>query len=274
MATATDRDYASKGWLKPRPTLLEKIVDALLLLAAGAVLAGLCLAFFSAEVMADELKVNAAVGQGVYQPSPPGMWWQPDQNNQNVYRDNNSFELGVSGKLNHAFGWSVRYVNLGRAHTRATAITTPNDSGQRDLSKDTTRADCKQAFSEDNCLYHWSGDGGSSPGINISFSAEILKLGALSLEGELGAYLYRMKWSEQVCPSDCQTNEAWRVTIEQKTGYYISPMAGLTASVQVLKDVSVFVASRLYMRTSQHMPISAGVAGPAQTWLTGISVSF
>lgn len=220
-----------------------------------------------------QVRVDVAAGQGRYQASPAGQWWQPDQNNQNRYKDNQSVEMGLSGKINPTFGWAVRYVNLGRAHTRATAVTTPSDSGQRDKSKDPSRSECKQAFNEDNCLYHWSGDGGSSPGINLSGTAQLLTLGRLSFEGELGAYLYKMKWSEQVCPVDCQTNDAWRVTVEQKTGYYISPMGGLTARLSITKDISVFVATRLYTRTSQHVPISAGISGPAQTWLGGVSIT-
>lgn len=222
------------------------------------------------------LEYSAAAGQGRFGKSPDGMWWQSDHDNPSRYKDNRSFELGVAGRITGSYGWSIRYVSLGRAHTRAMARTSVGDDAKNiDRSKDGRRAACQSGFNEDNCEYQWSGDGGPTPGLNFAIDYELVKIGRFSLEPEVGAYVYRMKWSEQVFPMDCtDTACPWRVTVEQKTGYYVSPMAGLTARFSLARNASVFVATRYYLRTSQHVPISAGISGPAQTWLAGITTSF
>lgn len=223
------------------------------------------------------LKLDLAYGQCRYGKSPDGMWWQSDQENHSIYKDNCG-EIGVSRKFASypAFGWSVRYITLGRAHTRAIARTSMNDDYRNiDRTKDGRRAECQPRFNDDNCDYLWSGDGGASPGLNFALNADFAKLGAVTFEGEIGAYFYRMKWSEQIFPMGCHDGGCpWRNTVEQKTGYYISPMAGLTAKFPIWDRLSGFVATRYYFRTSQHVPISAGVSGPVQTWLVGLSVSF
>lgn len=232
-------------------------------------------AFTKALNQPHEVRVEIASGQARYGQSPDNMWWQSGHENQSVYKHNGTIDAGIGVSINPTWSVNLRYVNFGLAHTRALAITCPNDDcTKRDLTKDTRRAECGQGFAE-NCLYQWNGDGGDNPGLNFSISARALRLGQLSIEPEIGLFLYRMHWNEQVYPLGCTDNTCpWRVTVEQKTGYYLSPMGGLMARLAITKELSLVAGTRYYLRTSQHVPISAGISGPVQTWLAGVAINF
>lgn len=250
-------------WFKAGQTLLCAVFAAIAACTA-------------AKALADAgLRFEMAGGQCRYERSPDGMWWQKDQENASQYKDNGCGEIGIAGKLNPTYGWSLRYVNLGRAHTRALAVTCPNDDcALRNNSLDFRRPECLNSFNGDNCQYQWNGDGGIK-GLNFALSTEMVKLGRVSVEGEIGVLLYQMKWNEQVFPLGCDDGACpWRVTVDQKTGYYLSPMGGLTAKLALTPNSSLFMGTRLYLRTSQHVPIASGVQGYVQCWMAGIQTSF
>lgn len=215
-----------------------------------------------------ELKFELGVGQCRFGPSPDGMWWQKDQEHSNRYKTNGCIEWGVAGKVNPLFGWSLRWVDLGQAHTNALAIACANDDCSKTDRTQIRRAECSAGIKGD-CLYQWKGAGGIK-GVNFALSMEMLRHGHLSLEGELGVLVYRMRWSEQIYPMGCDGASCpWRYEVEQKTGYYASPEVSLIARYKYL-----WAGTRYYTRTSQHVPISAGISGPAQTWMAGVQVPF
>lgn len=227
------------------------------------------------KVPESDLRLEVAFGQCRFQKSPDGMWWQKDQENNSRYKDNGCGEFGIRGTLNPVFGWSLRYVNLGRAHTNSRAVTCPADNcANRDPKKDFQRADCMPKFNEDNCRYQWLGDGGIK-GIAFALNAELFAYGRFSLEGEAGAMLYQLKWNAQIYPLGCHDGACpWRETVDQKTNYALTPLAGLALRYRLTEHSSIFLKSDIYFRTQQHLPISAGIGGYAQTWLAGMSMSF
>lgn len=236
----------------------------------------ICVLVGSHAQAADGLRFEMAGGQCHYQQTPGGDYrWRYDANHQNQYTDFGCGEIGIAGDLNSRFGWAIRYTNLGRAHTRGITSTCPGDDCHlRDAAVSDTRPDCADHFNENNCEYQWNGDGGIK-GINFSVNTEIAKVGPVKLEAELGVLLYQMKWNIQVFPMGCSDGDCpWRMTANQQTGYYLSPMGGIVGRVALTKNSSVFAGTRVYMRTSQHIPISSGVTGYSQTWMTGVQTSF
>lgn len=246
-------------------------------LIVGHVLVAFAFTFICSHAQAgDTLRFEVAGGQCRYQQAPEGLYqWRYDETHQSQYKDNGCGEIGIAGDINSRFGWAVRYTNLGRAHTRGITATCPNDDcNLRDASVSAARPECADHFNEQNCEYQWNGDGGIK-GINFSVNTEIARIGKVSLEGELGVLLYQMKWNIQVFPMGCSDGDCpWRETANQQTGYYLSPMGGLVARFALTKNASLFAGSRLYMRTSQHIPISSGVTGYSQTWVAGVQTSF
>lgn len=258
-----------------------KIIYAALAGAAAAMLLLVSFPAHSLELKLDGWRVEGSFGEGRYQRSPPGMWWQPDHDNPSAYRDNKSWELGLNYRLNDTFGLSGKLVHIGWAHTRALATTCPQDDcTKRDNTLDRLRADCAKGFSEAGCTYAWDGDGGINHGVNLSLTAKLLKVGPVEFEGEAGALVYKISWSEQVHPIGCAEKACpWRVDIDQKSDWLMSPMIGVTARIDrclglLTEKWGCQVATRYYTRTSQHSPVTAGVMGPIQTWLFGISKNF
>lgn len=245
----------------------------------GAAMLGLALAgaLFAGGVKASipDIKFEVAGGQCRYQKAPDGLYQWHDQEHPSLFKDNGCGEIGIAGNLNPAYGWSLRYVNLGRAHTRGITATCPGDNcNNRDATLNPRRPDCATSFNEQNCEYQWNGDGGIK-GINFAVNHELFKLGPVHFDGELGVLLYQMKWNIQVFPMDCSDGDcAWRETVNQKTGYFLSPMGGLTARIPITDRASLFAGTRIYLRTSQHLPISSGVQGYLQCWIAGIQTSF
>lgn len=251
-------------WFKAGQTLLCVVIAAIAACTAT-------------KAFSDPLRLEVAGGQCRYQQTPDGMYvWQHDENHASTFKDNGCGEIGISGKFAGSdYGWAVRYVNLGRAHTRAITAGCPNDDcTDRDTTKDVHRPECLTNFNDDNCEYQWNGDGGIK-GINFSASMRLAQVGPIRVEGELGLLLYQMKWNIQVFPMGCSDGDCpWRMTANQQTGYYLSPMGGIVGRVALTKNSSVFAGTRVYMRTSQHIPISSGVTGYSQTWMAGIQTSF
>lgn len=227
------------------------------------------------------LRAEVAYGQGRFERSPPGMWWQPDHDNPSQYKDNQSWEAGLSYSLTPIFGVSARLVHIGWAHTRARATTCPlDDCANRDRSLDSRRQDCPLAFSDNNCMYEWDGDGGINHGINLALTAELLKVWRLSFEAEGGVLLYRVNWSEQVHNIGCSGTECpWRMDVDQRSDFFLSPMVGATLRADRCFGLlpagwGCSAGTRYYFRTTQHTPVTAGIAGPAQTWLIGMQKTF
>lgn len=248
---------------------------------AGAAMLGLILALtvFAAKAeglkLHDALRFDAAMGQCRYQSSPDGMWYQKDQEHHNSYKDMCG-ELGISGKLNPVYGWSIRYVNLGMVHTNAYAVTCPADEcDKRTAGLDPKRAECDPVYNDDSCKYRFLGGGGIK-GFNFAISAEVARIKKFSLEAEAGVLLYQLRWAAQVYPLSCYDSPCqWKAGgADQKAGPFLSPMVGLTARYDLTETASVFVATRFYLRTSQHTPVSPGFSGYIQTWLAGVSFGF
>lgn len=222
--------------------------------------------------------VEVAIGQNRYDRAPAGMWWQPDQNNQNIFKDNGARQLRVGVKLNSAFNFYLGAVNLGRAHTRATAVTADNDDAtRRDFTKDVNRPECQEGFKAD-CRYHWVGAGGATRAVSATVGFKLVEANPFTLEVEGGLLLYRMVWTETVCPNDCSTNDTWRLQVAQHTGYYLSPIVGARVHVDrcfgVLPKASTCFAGTYFIpRISDHLPISAGVGKQDQMWMAGLQVT-
>ena len=228
----------------------------------------------------DGLRAEFSLGECRYQKSPNGMWWDQDHENASHYRDNGCGTLGLAGKFPERwdmlkdYGWALRYVNLGRVHTRALARTLPNDDPANRRNVDVRRAECYPAINFDNCLYQWHGDGGVK-GLSASLTTELKKFGPVRLDAELGALLYQIKWNEQVYPLGCSDpNCPWKESNNyQKSTYYLSPMLGLALRYPLTERVSISFGSRVYLRTTQHMPVSPGFSNYIQTWETTLSVA-
>jgi hypothetical protein len=139
--------------------LIRIAVNAILAAIAAAMLFLVSLPAFGQTLSPEAWKdtrwrVEFSLGQGRYERSPPGMWWQDDHDNPSKYKDNKSWEAGLSYKLNSTFGLSARLVHIGWAHTRARATTCPlDDCTKRDHSLDFRRAECPLAFNDNNCMY-------------------------------------------------------------------------------------------------------------------------
>lgn len=264
------------NFFRPRPYSLRITLAAAAIAAsslAGAE-AGVKLPSFASIMNPPQagLKFETAAGQCRFEKSPDGMWWQSDHENDSRYKNNRCGEVGVSMKFAPApaIGWSARYVTLGDAETNALAVSCPGDdcAGVDHHSAALLRPECAQAFAA-NCLYHWR-TVNTIKGFNFALNGEILRHGPFAAELEAGAFVYYLKSYAEVHSPGCNDGACpWRVEIQQYSGWLVSPMVGAT-----LRAGPFFVASRYYFRTSQHSPVTAGIAGGAQTWLIGIQTSF
>lgn len=213
-----------------------------------------------------EIKAEVAIGQGRFQPSPSGMWRDPDQDLENAsrYKDNGSSEIGFAWRLTEKYGMSARWVNLGHIKTSARVRTCPDGDSHCGDRSAVFREECAHK-DVPNCVALWVGGGGIH-GVNIAFNTELLRVGQVSLDGELGVFAYEMSWVETVLPLACKDHNAceWRRTDTQESGPYLSPMGSLT-----VRWNNFFIASRIYARTAEHTTISPGYSGYVQTWLFG-----
>lgn len=230
--------------------------------------------FFLGTAQADpNFKAEFAAGQCRAQKSPDGMWHQmysEGLENASKYKDNNCAEIGLAWDLTPRYGMSVRWVNLGHYSTSARAITCPEDDCKLADRSALFRPECAQKDLQ-NCVALWNGGGGIH-GINLAVNTELARLGPLSLDGELGVFVYEMFWSEQVYPITCggdHSNCAFKRDDVHESGLYMSPMGSLT-----LRWKGFFLASRIYARTTEHTNMSPGYSGYVQTWLAGVQIKF
>ena len=249
---------------------IERLVIAAVLLVLGVLVD---------HAHAAELTLEAGLGRCAFTGSPPGQWWQPEHEHSNALKDDCG-EIGVAWPVS-VFGAELklhgRYVSLGRAHTRALARTFAGDDASRaNLNADIRRPECNPAFEMD-CLYFWTGDGGPKPGFVLSVSHELLRFGRLRLDGEVGAFIHRLSWNNQVYPLDCaDTQCSWRITIDQKSGWQVAPMIGATALFELSRadKLDLYVGFRRYYRIGEHVPVTAGIKGPADQWVAGLQKTF
>lgn len=220
------------------------------------------------------LSLEIYVGQCRYGEPPDGMMWQREQEHANSFKDDRCGKLGIAGRLNPAYTWALRYVNLGRVRMDSLAVTCPEDDCTKvPAGVDTRRAECSKS-QHDNCLTRWK-SGGGIKGVELVIGTELARLGLFSLEGTLGLFAYQIKYQAQIYPLDCLDQAcAWRGKIDQKTGYYLTPAVGLGVRYPLTERTSVSFGTDYYLRTSQHVPISAGMSGPAQTWQAGLRMEF
>ena len=217
--------------------------------------------------------LEVAGGQCRYGSSPDGMWWQSDQEHSNRYKTNGCMQFGGALYLNPAWAVTARAINLGHAGLNALAVACPGDDcSKSNPALDKQRAACAGKFTED-CLYRWKG-AGDIKGVLFGFRAKALSAADFSVEPELGVFVYRARWSAQVYPLTCSSGAdnatcPWRIEAEQKSGYYVSPEAGL-----MLRYKYLFAGTQYFFRTTQHTNITAGIGGPAQTWIAGVTVNF
>lgn len=222
----------------------------------------------------DGIRLQAAGGDCRLTSSPPGQWWQPDHDHSNDFKDHCG-EVRITAPVAYGFRAYAGIVTLGRAHTRAFAQTYPDDNkALANLSADPRRQECADKFSND-CLYYWTGDGGPTPGLVLGFSRQLFKAGRLSVEPELGVFIHQMKWNNQVYPLGCPESEcAWRITINQRSGYQFAPVVGVTALFEVAPKLDLYVAFREYLRIGEHVEVTAGIKGPVEQWLAGVQLTF
>ncbi len=242
------------------------------------------LIFLSTSVFADwkpdfsledksRFRVDLAMGQCRYSPSPNGMWWQRDEPHSNRYKTNNCFQPGLHFQITQTYGVNLRYVDLGTASLNALAWVCDNDDcSTLDKSK-ADRNECKEGFNK-NCLARWASHGGVK-GVSASIDAEVLRMGKLGIEAELGVLIYRAQWHASVTNFDCQGGDCpWQIQVGQRSGTYVSPLTSLYLRYHLTKELSVYGGTQIYWRTAQHTNISPGINGKAQTWLAGVSVGF
>lgn len=249
---------------------VERLVIATVLLVLGVLVD---------HAHAAELTLEAGLGRSAFTGSPPGQWWQPEHEHSNALKDD-SGEIGVSLPVS-AFGTEfklhARYVSLGRAHTRALAQTYPEDNkALANLSADLRRAECNEKFTN-NCLYYWTGDGGPRPGFVLSVSHELLRYGRLRLDGEAGAFIHRLTWNNQVYPLDCaDTQCSWRIAVDQKSEWKVTPMIGATALFELSHEYKVdfYAGFRRYYQIGEHVEVTAGIKGSADQWVAGLQKTF
>lgn len=236
----------------------------------------LLLGIFVSSALAgqDGIRLQAAVGDCRLTGSPPGQWWQPDHEHSNDFKDHCG-EIAISAPVAYGFRAHAKFVTLGRAHTRALAQTFPEDSrALADLTLDPNRRECADRFSN-NCIYQWTGDGGPTPGVVLGFSRELFRLGRLSVEPELGVFIHKIKWNNQVYPLGCPESEcAWRIEVNQRSGYQFAPVVGVTATFEIVPKLDLYVAFREYFRIGEHVNVTAGIKGPVEQWLAGVQLTF
>jgi hypothetical protein len=259
----------------PAPRFTWSRIAALVLVFAAL----LALAQLASAATLDGLRVEGGVGDCRFSPSPPGQWWQPDHEHSNDYKDHCG-EIGASLPVASVFGRELRlgarYVTLGRAHTRAIARTFDNDDAKlADASLDPQREECHKQIAKD-CDLWWTGDGGAK-GLEFALTYELLSRGPFRLEGEAGAYVHQIKWNNQVYPLGCpDTSCAYRVTVNQKSDYQISPVVGLRLFFELSREdkLDLFVGFQEFLRIGEHTPVTAGVKGPVEKWTFGIAKTF
>ncbi len=228
----------------------------------------------SASAKDDGIRLQGAVGDCRFTGSPDGQWWQRDHEHSNDFKEHCG-EIGISVPVAYGFRAHARFVTLGRAHTRAFAQTYPDDNKSRaDLTLDPRRAECQPQFTS-NCEYYWTGDGGPTPGFVLGFSHDLFSVGVVRFEGEAGAFIHQLKWNNQVYPLGCAENDCpWRIAINQKSGYQVAPMVGLTSYIGIARGIDLYVAFREYLRIGEHVNVTAGIKGPVEQWLAGVQLTF
>lgn len=192
------------------------------------------------------------------------VFWQEDNPHSNNFTPKCG-ELGLSGDLNPKFGWALRRVWLGYVHTRALAQTFPNDDRANAISTDVQRAECQQ-LNGDNCMYQWNGDGQIN-GFSAVLSMNLYTSGRFRIDPEVGGFLYHMDWREQLYPVGKSDGPSRLLEINQKSGWFISPQVGVT-----VRSGNLYAGYRLFLRTSEHTPMTAPYKGPVHQLVIGISL--
>lgn len=235
-------------------------------------LAGLISAIGINSLADNGVRLDAAMGQCRYSPSPDGMWWQRDEPHSNRYKTNNCFQPGIHFQLNPVYGINIRYVDLGTAKLNALAWVCDNDDCTTLDKSQANRQDCKEGFAK-NCLARWTSQGGVK-GVSLSADAQVMRVGQVGLEAEAGVLVYQAKWHAQVTDSACNGDGCpWSLHVTQRSSTYASPLTALYLRWHISKDASVYAGTQIYWRTAQHTDISPGINGRAQTWIAGLSIN-
>lgn len=235
----------------------------------GAAILGLILALvvFSAKAefkiaQEPQFRLEVGFGQSRFQKPPEGMWRQEGEENAARYKDNHSSEIGLAWKLTDRVGMTLRLANIGHVQMNALNATCPEDNCNLLDKSALHRPECLTKDLQ-NCLTRWVGGGGIH-GVGLGFNTELARLGNFSLDGELGAFVYTMNWIERVYPINCANNCAWSRFDAHESGLYVSPMGSVT-----LRWKYLFIATRIYARTTQHTDMSPGYRGYTQTVIFG-----
>lgn len=244
------------------------------ILAALALLSAMPIAAIAGDP-GDKLRLDVMTGQCRQEASTDGTYWQRDQEHSNRYKTNGCIEYGAHWQLTPVYGLNVRFApNMGTSRTRALAYTCPNDDCTTLAKAEASRPECKDGIAS-NCKYLWKGEGGIRNALTFSVDAEVARLGPVGLELEGGATLYRMTWHQQVSRTDCEDGDcAWRLNIEQRTGYFITPMIGAGVRWRASKEISFVAGTQYYFRTTEHTPATMGFGGRLQKWMIGASYHF
>lgn len=177
--------------------IVRAFVYALLALhiAAAAIAA---FAWLSNRGSAGELEL--AYGESRFCCRSPGVWWQ-EKFGWNGNLQPQSLELGYRERFGN-FSLHAAYVDLGMATGRNVA------SMRDDNIDDFSFTDGCDPASRRNCLGNFAANQRVA-GVLLGGAYGREVLGRLRLEAELGAYLYRTRWSIEIyCPGACGVNES------------------------------------------------------------------
>ena len=220
------------------------------------------------QVPKQQFYVEAAVGQCRLSRSPENMWWRGDMENSSHFKTNWCPQFGAALDVGPIFGFSARWVNLGNATVNSIVVSCPDDDCSKADPTKYRRPECNNGPNE-NCIQRTRGSW-NVRGMLFTINAEAFNVAGISVRPEAGAYVYRVRGTVRVMPIGCDESRCpWSADIVQQTGYYISPEVGL-----MLHWRNVFVGTQYFLRTTQHTNISAGIGGPAQTWVAGVRVPF
>lgn len=215
-----------------------------------------------------QLAVELGVGQCRMTPAPDHVWVDRDQAHSNRYKTNGCPQFGLHGTINPAMGYSVSWVNLGWVRTNAQAVACAGDQCPPKL--DPRRAECNKELTGD-CLYDFRGAGGIK-GMLFAWTYSPFRFGDFVPEVEAGILAYKSRWSVRVTPLNCSADDrtcSWTREIEQSTrcgSVCLSPEIGGTLWWKP-GHIELGLGAQYFFRTTQHTQMTAGFAGPAQTWM-------
>lgn len=223
-----------------------------------------------------DFSLIGAYGQGNYSRSGNNTWHQQDEGME-VQRNFRpaTWQFGVGYKFTDSkWGAELTRFRGGTASMNAIAVGYPyDDASLHDPNIDTFRQECREKLTSD-CTNRYRGQGGIE-GFWLMATYDLFKVYGVTVQPGLGLSLYRAEWAAQVYPMDpsCLSDDnncKWRVEVNQKTDWLLSPVAQLKLKADIYKSLSAFVQGAIQFRTGQHAPITPGFADSYKAFMFGL----